>query len=291
MVDPRSIVLALGGRWRGNQGMCRCPAHEDSTASLSVTAGTGGLVLWHCHAGCHQKAVQAALQGRGLLPGRTEGAIYSPRPSPGSVRDDERQRIEQARALWDRASPAKGTPVEAYLRARGIRCAIPSALRYLPSVDHWGTRTKWPAMIAGLTDNDGRLSAIQRTYLAKDGQGKAPVTPNKMTLGTMGDGSVRLGEPSTVLGLAEGIETALSAKQSYSLPVWAVLGCARFETVAVPSSVENVMLFADRGEAGWKSAMAAAERFEREGREAEIILPPSATAKDFNDWIRENAAP
>lgn len=291
IIDPRSIVAALGGQWRGNQGMCRCPAHEDRSPSLSLSWGTGGILLWHCHAGCPQSAVKAALQAKGLLPGRAEGPIYAPRPSPGSVREDEEKKIRLARELWQSAVPAQGTLVEAYLRSRGIRGAVPCSLRFIPSLEHRPTRSKWPAMIAGLTDNDGRLSSIQRTYLASDGKGKAAVKPAKMSLGTMFDAAVRLATASDVLGLAEGIETALSAKQTYSLPVWAVLGCARFATVAVPESVSTVMIFADRGVEGWKAAEAAADRFESEGRNAEIILPPSKTAQDFNDWIRETNAP
>ena len=33
----REIVDSLGGTWRRNRGMCRCPAHDDRTPSLSVT--------------------------------------------------------------------------------------------------------------------------------------------------------------------------------------------------------------------------------------------------------------
>jgi len=35
----------------------RCPAHDDRTPSLSVSEGTDGRVLLHCHAGCDTKAV------------------------------------------------------------------------------------------------------------------------------------------------------------------------------------------------------------------------------------------
>lgn len=39
----------------------RCPAHEDGTASLSISEGDDGKVLVHCHAGCTIDAVVAAL--------------------------------------------------------------------------------------------------------------------------------------------------------------------------------------------------------------------------------------
>lgn len=36
----------------GNKAQCKCPAHDDSQASLSVTEKPDGTVLLHCHAGC-----------------------------------------------------------------------------------------------------------------------------------------------------------------------------------------------------------------------------------------------
>lgn len=36
----------------GNQASARCPAHEDKTASLSVSTGNDGKILLTCHAGC-----------------------------------------------------------------------------------------------------------------------------------------------------------------------------------------------------------------------------------------------
>ena len=47
--------------------MMRCPAHEDHDPSCSIT-DVGGKVLVHCHAGCRQEDVIAALRDRGLWP-------------------------------------------------------------------------------------------------------------------------------------------------------------------------------------------------------------------------------
>jgi len=276
--------------------MVSCPAHDDRSPSLSVTIATHGKVLVHCFGGCSQAAVITALRERGLWPSRTQdaldrGVVQGPRLTSSSRDDHDRERLSQARDLWSRALPAKGSLVERYLRSRCITIAPPPSLRYIPSLDHLGTHTKWPAMIASIVDGNGAFLAVQRSWLKHDGLGKAPVMPNKMALASMGDGAVRLGEPTDFLGLAEGIETALSAKQGYSLPVWAVLGRVRFEAVAIPSQVRSVIIFADRGDAGWKAAESAAEKFEHEGRECEIVLPPSRTAKDFNDWVQEGASP
>ena len=51
---------------------CRCPAHADSHASLSLGIGEDGRVLLFCHAGCATTDVLAAvgLQLRDLFPAR-----------------------------------------------------------------------------------------------------------------------------------------------------------------------------------------------------------------------------
>jgi hypothetical protein len=49
--------------------MARCPTHEDTTPSLSIT-DTGSTILVHCHAGCSQGDVIEALRARGLWPER-----------------------------------------------------------------------------------------------------------------------------------------------------------------------------------------------------------------------------
>jgi putative DNA primase/helicase len=58
-LDPKAT--RVGDSWS-----CRCPAHDDKRASLTLTL-KGGRLLWCCHAGCDQAAVQAELQRRGLL--------------------------------------------------------------------------------------------------------------------------------------------------------------------------------------------------------------------------------
>ena len=44
-----------------NTGRCRCPAHEDRTASLSVKEGDDGRILLRCHARCETEDVVKAL--------------------------------------------------------------------------------------------------------------------------------------------------------------------------------------------------------------------------------------
>lgn len=70
-------VLAKLDHVKGIAGgfMARCPAHEDGTASLSVTEGADGRVLLHCHASCETDAIVAAL-------GLALSDLFPPRDRP-----------------------------------------------------------------------------------------------------------------------------------------------------------------------------------------------------------------
>lgn len=59
----RELVLPKleGVRKSGGSFMARCPAHDDSTASLSLTDGKEHPVVFHCHAGCERDAILAAI--------------------------------------------------------------------------------------------------------------------------------------------------------------------------------------------------------------------------------------
>lgn len=60
------ITSGLGGKVVGrNKFIARCPAHDDSNPSLSITQAEDK-VLVHCHAGCSQEELVHALQSRGL---------------------------------------------------------------------------------------------------------------------------------------------------------------------------------------------------------------------------------
>lgn len=286
----RSIVAALHGKWSSNHGMCRCPAHQDATPSLSVTRKPDGRVLLHCFAGCEGRDVIAMLRDMGLWSAspcgaRREAVRLTPeRPDQAMLR---RQR--RARAIWNGGAPIAGTLGEVYLRARGIAPPWPASLRFIAGLEHTSRPTRHPALIAAVQGSDGDVSAIQRIWLRHDGRAKAALDPAKAGLGPMGDGAVRLAEAARMMGVAEGVETALSASRLFSLPVWASLGASRLKSLWLPRVCQEVVVFADNGEAGLRLARQACERFRREGRRVRL-QPPTRDFGDFNDVLRSRAA-
>lgn len=67
IVADTALALDPKAKRTGNGYDCKCPAHDDRTASLSLSLGTNGKLVWRCHAGCSQEAVQAEFKARGLL--------------------------------------------------------------------------------------------------------------------------------------------------------------------------------------------------------------------------------
>jgi hypothetical protein len=261
--------------------MCRCPAHADSSPSLSVRPGAKRLLL-HCFGGCETVQVLAALR-RLRLP--ASGSL----PAELETVDARRGRLRAAAAqLWSEARPLAGSPGETYLAVRGISESS-SELRFHPRTPH-GRKplTRFaPALIAAVRDDSG-LVGVQRTFLDGKTNRLAAIVPAKCALGRLGSGAVRLQPAVDVLGLAEGIETALSAAQLFGIPCWATLGTERFRHVALPTSVSILLLFLDH-DAGGRRAEALVRSRLGEHVAIEARYPPR-TGDDWNDVLTREAA-
>jgi len=264
--------------------MARCPAHRDAVASLSVSDGLGK-VLFHCHAGCTQKAVGSALRKLELWP--VKGAGTPLRPHRAAIQDQVKANVtelpngEFALRIWNAAVDVPGA--ERYLYHRGITLTVPPSLRYAPSILHAPTGLRLPAIIAAIRTSQGAVSAIQRVFVRADGLGKAAVAQPKLSLGPLVDGAVRLAPATEVMALCEGWETGLSALQLYGLPVWASLGASRMHRVRLPDIVRKVVIFADDDVAGREAAERTAQVHRDLGRSVDIRLPANGT--DFNDEL------
>ena len=111
----------------------------------------------------------------------------------------------------------------------------------------------------------------------------------KRALGSLGRGAVRLSGPREGrLGLAEGIESALSAMQLFGVPCWATLGNERFGLVTIPESVRELHLFLDNDAGGDLAEERAREAYARAGRRI-AAMRPSNFDDDWNDVLMNRA--
>lgn len=108
----------------------------------------------------------------------------------------------------------------------------------------------------------------------------------------LGAGAVRLAWPrGGRLGVAEGVETALSAMQLFGISCWATLGNERFGLVTIPESVRELHLFVDNDAGGRLAEERAREAYACEGRRI-VTRPPERSGDDWNDVLlsRQRAA-
>ena len=281
----RTIVERLNGTWRQGKGMCCCPAHDDRTPSLSVTLGRKA-ILFHCFAGCSNEDVIAALDRQGVR----SRELFDGSGAGTAARQNQGDFSPNARRLWQSASAISDSPVARYLSQRGLQRAS-DQFRYLERtpLGPRGAVQFIPAMLAAVTTDIG-IIAVHRTFLDVASGKLAGFERPKRALGTLGCGAVRLAPPvQGRLGLAEGIESALSAMQLFGIPCWATLGNERFGLVAIPESVQELYLFIDNDAGGALAEERALKAYSAPNRVIHSRAPASP-GFDWNDELKSRLA-
>ena len=196
---------------------------------------------------------------------------------------------DAARRLFRLAKPIGGTLVATYLRRRGITALLGTAsLRFHPRCtyrpDDNGPPETWPAMIAAVTDLDGRITGAHRTWLAPDGSGKAPIATPRKAMGDLLGHAVRIGVTGDVMAAGEGIETMLSLRQI--LPDMAIapaLSATHLAAVLLPATLRRLYIVHDNDPAGEGARDSLTRRASTSGIEA-ITLSPALG--DLNEDLR-----
>ena len=222
-----------------------------------------------------------------------------PTEAPSPVRDPmapaPRGSAESARRLFAVSQPIAGTLPELYLRRRGVDPQIVDvrALRYHPRCyyrdsDDAPMRT-FPALIAAVTDNAGRLMGVHRTWLdpARIGE-KAPVASPRRAMGNLLGGGVRFGfaagaaTPMMVAG--EGLETMMSLRMAMpSAPMIAGLSANHLAAILFPPSLGRFYVAVDADPAGRRGMEKLSARARQAGIEVLTLAPKLG---DFNEDLR-----
>ena len=273
----------------------RCPqcSQRERDDALGVNIETGAFHCFRCG-----------------FKGRAGGHYPAPRPL---MRIDDpavaQRKRERLRSTWRESvvlTHSKAHAVRQYLCARGLEEILrepPKALRAHPGLEYWdGTRSLgiFPAMIALFAGAAGDPVTLHATYLRADGCIKAQVPSPRKILGvpvrgaTKG-GAIHLHEPRyRVLGIAEGIESALSLHLLCKFPVWASFCADNLERVRLPENLRELHIGIDIDESGKgeKVAKGLAERVRRWQRRTRVVLwrPEIEGPGDLNDEVLRRRA-
>lgn len=210
-------------------------------------------------------------------------------------------------ALWGQCVPTvAGDPVALYLahRLRGELWPLPDCLRLHPALPYridGATVGTWPAMVARLSAPDGRLLALHRTWLTPEGR-KAP-TPGPVkkltpTAGPLAGACIRLAWPGAaddpqagpLLGVAEGIETALAARCASGVPTVAAYSADALAGWQWPPSLQRLVIFADADKAGADAADKLRQRARAAGLTVNVMTPTTPGADWCDVWAKRGAA-
>jgi putative DNA primase/helicase len=187
-------------------------------------------------------------------------------------------------------------PVRCYLASRCLWPLPPEhSLRAHPSVEYWTKDDdgrpllvgRYAALVAAVRDMCGELVTAHVTYVESSGQKLQSHDPRKLLSPlTAREGcAVQLMPHGETLGIAEGIETAVSASRMHEVPVWAALNTSLLSKWEPPSSVHKVIVFADRDVAGLDAATKLMERLQERVR----LVIKTPQSKDWNDALRSAA--
>lgn len=271
-----------------------CPICQDGTDRFrwDNKGGTGSYICTHCGAGDGMKLAElftgkSFSQVATMIDAMIGNIKPDSQPAKTEMSDPDRRQI--LRSVWTETKPvALGDLAHVYLATRGVAEFIhPKALRY--GVLRDGEGGIRPCMVAIVSDADGKPSTMHRTFLRPDGKAKAEMdAPRKMMPGAMPDGGcVRLSEfGGGSIGIAEGIETAMSASALYSLPVWAALNTAALAKWQPPDGCEDVAIFSDNDKkfGGQAAAFALAHRLAVKNMPVTVHIPDIA-GTDWNDVL------
>ena len=201
---------------------------------------------------------------------------------------------DSARRLFAMSQPIPRTPVETYLRNRGITALHGTGnLRFHPRCYYRPDRDRstetWPAMIAAVTDLDGRITGAHRTWLDPNGfdpirLGKAPIETPRRAMGELLGNAVRFGIARDVAAAGEGIETMLSLRCVIpNMPMMAALSAAHLAAILFPATLRRLYVARDNDPAG---EIALGRLFDR-ARAARIdTVALSPHGNDFNADLR-----
>jgi putative DNA primase/helicase len=254
--------------------------------------GRGTFFCSHCGAGDGFKLL-SLVKGWSFKQSATEieGIVGTIAANTAKVALDASNKVEVCRRMWrESKAVVAGDPAHSYLIRRIGITEVPDCIRFHAALTYRrndGSVTRHPAMLARVTGFDGQGVAIHRTYLNSAGE-KADVPTIKKIVGTLpASSTVRLHPAARCMGIAEGIETALSASLLFSIPVWAAISAGGLEKWTPPFGTQYVTVFGDNDKngTGQAASWSLAKRLITSGIDVNVRIPETL-GHDWNDILQ-----
>ena len=238
---------------------------------------------------------------------------YVPTKDPDAVAKKDEFNKSVVQNTWSETLPLtdeRASPVRRWFFNRQLHeiKAPLNNVRYHPALEYFdkpkGGKGRsvvthvGPAMVAMLTNVNGRTSGLHRTWLTPDGQ-KAPVESVRRLTSAISThpitGSAVKFDTliSPILQVGEGIESSLAARAITGFPTWSCINKALMTKLEVPDHVKFVIVWADRdlSNTGQAAAGELVQRLRASGRKAVCLIPPfsvpgGSKSVDWNDVVR-----
>lgn len=300
----KAIAEAARGRWpeilghfgislppRGKHGPCPACGGKDrfrfddkenrgTFYCSGCGAGDGFILLRHVKSMTLQNATDLVSDYLGVEKAKREPSAHDP--------------LKAMRELWARTRyPTEGGPVARYLRNRLGTDEIPKHIHECMSVYDPETRNSYPAMVAKIASPENKAVNLHITYLTLDGRKAATPKPKRVMAGKLPEGcAIRLMKPEAIMGIAEGIETALAASILHSMPVWAAVSGVGLSKWTPPPVAKTIYVFGDNDKsfAGQSKAYALAHRLAVMFKRDVVVELPTQAGTDWNDVLNETNA-
>lgn len=125
---------------------------------------------------------------------------------------DEAARLRAIRLIKGAAELNGADPASLYMARRG--CPLAGVPHLEPKTFRWIARHAWwmsetrphpefPALLSAMRDGGGRLMSVHRTFLARDGSGKAAVAKPKLIYPACGGATIRISQGPSALTCEE----------------------------------------------------------------------------------------
>ncbi len=289
-----NIVAKMGGDlWAGGgQANIPGPGHSAADRSVSLRIGTDGRLVVNTWGRTDWRDVLDDLRERGLIEEnkRPVGVGGQARTTFTEPVRDAAERLRVAKAIWAGGAPATARTLSwRHTQLRRIARRLPGSdvIRHatgtpLKAYDA-ACRSLHPALLVAICDREGAFTAVEITFLDPNARRSRRLKLSRKTVGPVTPGSaVRIDAIEDEMLVGEGFFSSLSGSERFNLPAWALLSTRNMRRFRPPAGVRRLVIAADRGKDGERSADILAGSAKALGLKVWIEYPP-LPSRDWNE--------